>query len=263
MNLSLDKILKKAYGFNNQTLRLDKLFSKDIALIKAWRNKFIDNMLDVSNNIICSHKFGENSISSHSLFKEKPEENNNKRSFFEKKQRISLEKNTEENEKFVISEEKNKKKKKAGKNLLKIIKSSEYHRKLFSERDTLSLIQEQLIYKEKIFNRTNSFEKNIIDLSIEDQRKKLNELLKKKLDIYQNKEKQKRWSPESRISMNFFKKIPVFNGNKTHTSVLANNINIRLKKTLEKAQKTHSNHEKKAENFDLNGCFTRFSFHQN
>ncbi len=208
-------------------------------------------MLDISNNIRASHKFNENSISSHSLFKDK-------------KLGISLEKNTKEIEKSVILEEKNKNKK-AGKNLLKIIKSSEFHRKLFSERDSLSLIQDHLVNKVKVFNKTiNSFEKNIFDLSIEDQRNKMNELLKKKLEIHQNKEKKKKiLTSKSLMSSNFFRKNPVFNGNKTQTSLLASNINIRLKKSLEKAQKVHSNHEKKTEDFDLNGCFTKFSFHQN
>lgn len=172
------------------------------------------------------------------------------------------------NQNFIPLSEKEHKKslKKGARALLRIIKSKENAQEKFSERDEISVIQGNILQKAEIIKKKFSGS-SIIDLSIEDQRNKLNELLKKKLDIYHNTQVGFRPKNDNSIrfsvkTANFFTKSKenILNHIQKKNSFLKQNIHVKLRKSLEKLPKKTLKAINYSNNIDLSSCISHLSF---
>jgi len=218
---------REAYNYNTTTLRLQKIFSEEVSIVQKWRKIFFSKLksrVDSNEPIESIEK---------STIQEKFKANYfEKTEPFIKKTSISMNKPnfTKENQEVVGENLK-----KSQKNLLRIIKSSEYVKRLYSERDQLALIQVQMSQKMLVFGKKNK-EKSFIDLSIEDQKAKLDEMLKKKLMIFNNNQKK---SPKKH---SILRKIQIFPENREIERIFCRNLNFRVKKSQSFANPVKEKH---------------------
>lgn len=227
---------REAFLSNRANLKLDRLFKKDLVVIKEWRKAFLNKIIGVQEKMITKTK-------EFRLESPKPSSN-------EKEQFLTTEKP------FIKVTLKNKQERA----LSQIIKSREYSNRILSERDELSLIQAQISHKEDVFIKKNPINKDYIDLSLEGQRARLMDLLNKRLQNYQKNGKRLKAvslynKPKLSTFYNENHQISIFpNENPSFKkSSLAEHLNIRLKRKKPKAvslQKPFFNI-----NIDLTPCF--------
>lgn len=216
---------KEAYQYNAHNLKLEAILTRDVSLTQSWRRSFFNTLI---KNSVLPHEKRNRDPQQKISFEEKIRTN-----YFEKAKEHKrnpsepqLLETTTEAQKTKGEDVRNDVIKKSQRNLLRIIKSSEYIKRVFSERDQLAMIQVQMGQKMQVFGKKNP-DKSMVDLSVEDQKARLEELLKKKLMIYNNKDKK---SPKKH---SLFRKIKIFlekDPNQTETMFLRN-VNFRVKKS--------------------------------
>ena len=292
------KFIHSIVDFSSKTSNTMKISPEKSYEEKIMMNYFEKRMNSPVETMQIENKSKKNNKIEKDFEKSVKNEKNNKTEKYEK-----LDKNEKNEEKIekspknpIFSQTTTNFKLKSNRNLLKIIKSSEYNKKIYSERDSLSLVQVRILQKQQLFEKTNpwliektqNFDKSqifnkssqsqgfckekyaVIDLSIEDQRTKLNELLRKRLEIY-NEKKHNHIKEKSTGNIkeymkkieksDFLKKIEKFHffldKKPTNSVNLAKNLHYRLKKSLEKAQRRK---EMRSMDGDLNSCVTKISF---
>ena len=214
-------LTREAYLCNAINLRLSVIFTQEVSVVQKWRASFFQQLKSrlKRRSIDLKQSFQKISFEEKmkTIFKDKNEE-------IPAKASQSLNKTIENREKSDASGE-NLKKSQKQKHLLRIIKSSEFVKRLYSERDQLALIQVQMNHKEQVFEKKNK-KHSFIDLSIEDQKAKLDDLLKKKLMVFKNKDKK---SPQKKYDLT--RKIKIFPENKEKERLEWRNITFRVKKS--------------------------------
>ena len=213
---------KEAYLVNAINLRLSVIFTQEVSVVQKWRASFFQKLKSRLKRRSIDLKLPLQKTS----FEEKM------KTIFDKKTNIevpakasqSLNKTNENREQSEAPGE-NMKKSQKQKHLLRIIKSSEFMKRFYSERDQLALIQVQMNHKEQVFEQKNK-KHSFIDLSIEDQKARLDDLLKKKLMVFKNKDKK---SPQKKHDIT--RKIKIFPENKEKELLEWRNITFRVKKS--------------------------------
>lgn len=213
---------REAYLCNAINLRLSVIFTKEVSVVQKWRASFFQTL----KSRLKKRSFDFKQPLQKSRFEEKMKTiyDKNQNEEIPAKASQSLNKTIENREKSEASAE-NLKKSQKQKHLLRIIKSSEFVKRLYSERDQLELIQVQMNHKEQVFEKKNK-KHSFIDLSIEDQKARLDDLLKKKLMVFKNKDKK---SPQKKYDLT--RKIKIFPENKEKERLEWRNITFRVKKS--------------------------------